>query len=187
MKYRILIVSLFISIISYSQIEDIQKSVYSIQTGLLGVWFSNETNLSNKLFLKSEIGLDSGFFGGVKYNNGNGFMLTPVITIEPRYYYNLTKRKDKSLNTKYNSANFISLKLNYNPDWFIISNYKNISLLNQISIIPTWGIKRNIYKHLQIETGAGLGYRYIFKDNYKGNYSKNKLLFNFHLRLGYSF
>ncbi len=44
--------------------------------------------------------------------------MTPVITAEPRWYYNLNKRVSKSKNIEGNSGNFISLKTSYHPDWF---------------------------------------------------------------------
>jgi hypothetical protein len=113
--------------------------------------------------------------------------MTPVITLEPRWYYNLNKRISKSRNIRGNSGNFLSVKTSYNPNWFVISNYDNIQIADQISIIPTWGIKRNIGNHFTYETGIGLGYRYIFAKNvgYLENQSETAL--NLHLRLGYRF
>ena len=58
-----------------------------------------------------------------------------------------------------NQGNFLSIKTSYHPDWFVISNYDNINIISDISIIPTWGIRRNIGKHFNSETG--IGYRYI--------------------------
>ena len=33
-------------------------------------------------------------------------------------------------------GHFISLKTSYHPDWFVISNTGNISVISDISIIP---------------------------------------------------
>jgi hypothetical protein len=70
--------------------------------------------------------------------------MTPVITAEPRWYYNLNKRVNKSKRIDGNNGNFISLKTSYHPDWFVISNYDNINIISDISLVPTWGIRRNI-------------------------------------------
>jgi len=41
--------------------------------------------------------------------------------------------------------------MSYDPDWFVISNYDNVNVINQISIIPKIGLKReynNLETHL---------------------------------------
>ncbi len=172
-----------LGIIAKAQTASVEKSTYGIQTGLLGVWVHNESKLSNQIALRSEIGLDSGIFGGSFYDN-TGFLLTPVITIEPRWYYNLNKRVAKDRRIDGNSGNFVSIKTSYNPDWFVISNYDNLRVINQISITPTWAIRRNIGNHFTYETGIGLGYRYYFAENIK---NKGEANLNLHLRLGYRF
>ncbi len=113
--------------------------------------------------------------------------MTPVIKLEPRWYYNLNKRVTKSKNINGNSGNFLTLQTNYNPNWFVISNYDHLEVPNQISIIPTWGIKRNIGNHLTYETGIGIGYRYVLAK--RAGYIKNEEeeAFNLNLRIGYRF
>ena len=68
-----------------------------------------------------------------------------------------------------------------------ISNYENINIISDISLVPTWGIRRNIGKHFNYETGIGIGYRYIFakKAGYLENESEATL--NLHFRIGYKF
>jgi hypothetical protein len=142
--------------------------------------------LTTALTLRSELGFDSEIWGGSFYDK-TGFSMTPVLTLEPRLYYNLNKRVSKSKDITNNSGNFISLKTSYHPDWFVISNYKNIDIITDISIIPTWGIRRNMGIHFNFETGLGLGYRYIFAKNagYFNNTSEGAA--NLHLRIGYVF
>ena len=179
---RILLTAFFcgLTFIAKSQNASVEQSNYGIQTGVLGIWFHNESKLSKQIALRSELGLDSGIFGG-SYYDGIGFILTPVITLEPRWYYNLDKRISKSKNINGNSGNFISLKTSFIPDWFVISNVNNLSIINNISIIPTWGIRRNIGNHFTYEAGIGVGYRYYF-DFYGGEAAGN-----IHLRVGYRF
>lgn len=39
-----------------SQNASVEKSVFGIQTGFLGIWGHNETKLTNQIALRSEIG-----------------------------------------------------------------------------------------------------------------------------------
>jgi len=176
----------FFTIFTKAQDASVEKSTYGIQIGILGIWAHREVKLTNEIALRAEIGMNAGFFGGSFYPK-NGYFMTPVITVEPRWYYNLDKRISKSKNISGNSGNFLSLQTSYHPNWFVISNYDNVEIADQISIIPTWGIKRNIGKHFTYETGIGIGYRYIFAKN--AGYSKNEgeTAANLHLRIGYRF
>ncbi|WP_233530585.1 hypothetical protein [Gelidibacter salicanalis] len=136
--------------------------------------------------MRSEIGLDT----GVSISDGNnitGFLLTPVLTLEPRWYYNLNKRASKSRRTDGNSGNFISIKTTYHPDWFVISNESNLNFITDISIIPTWGIRRNIGDHFNYEAGFGVGYLHYFKKDNVIFISEPDVAVNLHLRIGYRF
>lgn len=187
MKKILLAVALFTLTVSVkAQTASVEKSAYGIQTGFLGIWLHNESKLSNKIALRSELGFDSGIWGGDFYDK-TGFLLTPVISIEPRWYYNLNKRENKSRRIDGNSGNFISLKTSYHPDWFVISNYKNIQIISDISIIPTWGIRRNLGNHFNYETGIGIGYRYIFAKQAGYFENESEAAVNLHLRIGYRF
>jgi hypothetical protein len=143
---------------TFSQdIKSVEKSIFSLHTGILGFWASNEARLTNSIALHSEIGLEAGFSGG-EIRSRNTFLLAPVITIEPRWYYNLEKRASKNKNIKNNGASFVTASINYYPDWFVISNNSNVIVYDQISIIPKWGIRRNIAESkFNYELGVGLG------------------------------
>ena len=57
-----------------------------------------------------------------------------------------------------------------------------------MSIIPKWGLRRNIAKsNLNFEVGVGFGYRFYFLKQY--GYSKNdgETALDLHLRIGYTF
>jgi hypothetical protein len=175
-----------ISLIAKSQNASVEKSVFGIQTGFLGIWVNNESKLSNQIALRSELGFDAGIWGG-DYYDGTGFLLAPVIKLEPRWYYNLNKRESKSRRIDGNSGNFVSLSTSYHPDWFVISNYENITVVGNITIIPTWGIRRNIGSHFTYETGIGIGYIYYFAKNAGYSENEGEVALNLHLRIGYRF
>lgn len=189
MKKQIVIMFTLLSNLIYAQVEHkgVEKSIFNIQTGVLGTWVNNETKLTSSLALRSEIGLDAGIFGG-EMNGNTGVFFTPVINFEPRWYYNINIRENNRKNTTNNSANFFTTSISYHPDWFVISNKDNLYVTNQLSILPKWGIRRNIAKsNFNFEAGIGLGYRFYF---YKQNsFSKNdgETALDLHLRIGYTF
>ena len=80
-----------------SQNASVEKSTFGIQTGVLGVWVYNEARLTNKLALRTELGFDFGIWETTYYDDYDSpFILTPVIVVEPRFYYNLKKRLENS-------------------------------------------------------------------------------------------
>jgi len=185
-KYIAIIALCTLTIVVKGQEISVEKVINEIQTGFLGIWGHNESKLTNEISLRSEIGFDSEIFGGSFYSK-TGIVLVPVITLEPRWYYNLKKRDSKSKNIKNNSGNYIALKTSYYPDWFVISNYDNLSLISQIYIIPRWGIRRTIGNHFNFETGVGLAYRYVFAKSAGYTDNESEILFNINLRIGYTF
>jgi hypothetical protein len=186
-KKILITLSIFLtSFITKAQDASVEKSTYGIQTGILGIWVHREIKLTNQIALRAELGMDAGIFGGSFYPK-TGYLITPVITLEPRWYYNLEKRQSKSKSIAGNSGNFLSLQTSYHPNWFTISNYDNVNIVNQISIIPTWGIKRNIGEHFTYETGIGLGYRYYFAKSEGYAKDESSAALNLHLRVGYRF
>ncbi|MBJ2172734.1 hypothetical protein JBL43_00700 [Aureibaculum sp. A20] len=186
---KIIVATVFV-LLSFSvksQNASVEDHVFGVQTGFLGLYFHGETKLSDKFALRGELGLDFGFWERGIYQDNRGFLLTPVIVIEPRFYYNLEKRVKKSKRIDGNSGNFISIKTSFNPDLFTISSDQNVSIIPTLQIVPTWGIRRNLGKHFNYETGIGIGY---YKEFYKQNgYSSNEsgTAINLHLRIGYRF
>jgi hypothetical protein len=178
------------------QNASVEKTFFGLQTGFAGIWLNNETKLSKTIALRSEIGIENDFAVGDHYS-GAGFILQPVINIEPRYYYNLEKRNLNGKKTTKNSGNYLSIKTSYHPDWFVINSDENITKIADLSIIPTWGMKRQIGNHFNFETGIGLGYRVVYlKPNYRtANYQsvddsgldRNQYTPYFHFRIGYAF
>lgn len=187
---KILLFSIFCVVSVFkaqSQNTSVEKSIFNIQTGFLGVWINNEAKINNKITLRSEIGLDSGFdFEFV--NRDLHLVFSPVLTIEPRYYYNLDKRKNQGKRIDNNSGNYLSLKSSFYSDVFNIKVSEEKNIAENISFIPTWGIRRNLGDHFNFETGIGLGVVYYFEkqvtllDSYHAS-----LAANIHLRIGYSF
>jgi hypothetical protein len=185
---RILLITIVcgLSLTAQSQNASVEKSTNGIQTGILGIWAHREVRLSNKIALRTEVGMDAGFWFGSFYPK-TGYAFTPVIALEHRWYYNLNKRISKSKNIAGNSGNFLSLPITYHPNWFVISNYKGVEIADQVSVIPTWGIRRNKGDHFTFETGIGIGYRYIFAKSAGYLENAGEVVVDLRIRLGYRF
>lgn len=181
-----------------AQESSVEKSIFGIQAGFgsgVGIWVNNESKLSNSIVLRTEIGLENDFTVGDHYD-GAGFILQPVLTLEPRYYYNLVKRNSKGRNTAKNSGNYLSVKTSYHPDWFVINLDDNVTKTADLAIIPTWGIRRQIGNHFTYETALGLGYRIVYlKANYTngnvqnvdGAQKRNQYIPYLQVGIGYTF
>ncbi len=177
-KYILILLTLLITSFVKSQNISVEKSIFGIQTGILGLWVHNEYGLTNTIALRSEIGFDGGFriSGSTEI-----YALTPILKVEPRWYYNLKKRSQKGKNISKNSGNFIAVNFSYLPNWFVISNNNNTYTPDQVSIIPKWAIRRVIGKHFVYETGFGIGFAHEFESNTSGT------TVDLHLRIGYTF
>ncbi len=143
--------------------------VYGAQIGFLGAWGYAEFPLGRRIVARINAGLDGGIWGGSSID-GATLAIVPVIEAGPRWYYNLDKRALKEKRTDRNAANFLSLPVSYHPGWFTLSNEEGTSINQGITILPTWGIRRNLGRHLNFEVGAGLGYRTEWNDfGYRDN------------------
>ena len=186
MKKTLLILTLCgLTLIAKSQNTSVEKSTFGLQTGVLGIWVYNEARLSNTIALRTEVGFDFGIWETTFYDDYDSpFLLTPVIVVEPRYYYNLKKRSENSKRIDGNNGNFIALKTSYHPE-LAIFNTDDAPVVSDFAIIPTWGIRRNIGGHFNYEAGLGVGYSHTFAE--RAGYSKDKseLELNMHLRIGY--
>ncbi|MEM6684951.1 MAG: hypothetical protein AAF617_04060 [Bacteroidota bacterium] len=171
-----------------AQDASVEKSIFGVQTGFLGIWVHNEVKLANQFALRTEVGLDAGLFINSD-SNIDGLALIPALTLEPRWYINLNRRQEKSKRIDGNSGTFISLKTTYHPDWFVITseNKNSYTFISDISIIPTIGIRRNIGKHFNYEVGGGIGYVRYLDDDYTRFFDASDVAANLHLRIGYRF
>jgi len=186
MKLKVwLITMLLIGSLGMAQDLSVEKSVFGAQIGLVGIWVHNEFRMSNELAFRTELGLDSGIWYEDYYGDF-GFLMAPVITVEPRWYYNIKKREAKGKRLDGNGFNFLSLRISYHPDWFLISS-EDVDFVSDISFVPSWGIRRNLGKHFNFETGAGIGYRYVFSQDSGFEDDYDEITVNLMFKIGYKF
>ncbi|GAA3607694.1 hypothetical protein Q4Q39_10410 [Flavivirga amylovorans] len=147
----------------------VEKSVFGIQVGLIGIWAHNELKLSNQVVLRSEIGL-----AGVNTAN-----IEPLLALEPRWYYNINKRANKGKRIDGNSGNYISFRTSYR---FFDSSEADKNEQNYLFFTPTWGIRRNIGNHFNYEAGIGVGLGFFNNNEKKVGYTSY-----LNLKIGYRF
>lgn len=165
----------------------VEKSIFGVQTGFAGLWAHNELKLSKPITLRTEVGFD--FYENDDFFPDAGFLATTVITLEPRWYYNLNKRANQSKRIDGNSGNFFALKTSFRSNDLLIDfgDDNSTQIVDNLSIIPTWGMRRNIGEHFNYETGIGAGYIHFFSKNAGFQEDQGELAINLHLRVGYRF
>jgi len=164
------------------QTKNVENNITGVQVGLFGIDLYDEFRLSEKTTLRAEASLFPAIWGGEIYTK-TGFAFYPALTLEPRFYYNLSRRFEKEKRTENNSANYFSLQFRYIPDWFVISNSTDLNPANQIQFIPTFGIRRTFGKNFNYEFNVGFGYGTTV--GYENNISSGIL--DLGMKIGYDF
>jgi hypothetical protein len=185
MKPYLTIAFICLALIGNAQDGGVERSVFGIQTGFLGAWINHEGRLTSSFALRSEFGFDCGIGSGGLFGKTR-FLAAPVFAIEPRLYYNLNRRALKHRKTEKNTGNFLTPRISYHPDWFVISNYDNNGVISRMSIIPSWGIRRHIGEHINYEAGMGVGYSRVFRESAGFSRNTGELAFNVLLRIGWT-
>jgi hypothetical protein len=158
----------------FSQQEaSVEKSIFNVQIGTVGVWLNNELKLARSFTLRSEVGLEPSYFVG------NGAVWHPNFRLEPRFYYNLGQREAQGKSIRNNSGNFFAVAMNYRPGTDLFSS-GNIKGIESYSFVPKWGIRRSFARNFNYEAGFGFG---LGHETTYGNYAEIDL----HLRIGYTF
>lgn len=126
----------------------------------------------------------------------------PVLSFEPRWYYNSRKRVGNSNNTFHNSGNYATIAFQYYPKILAYSPSRDTSkklIFNSnepnggLYFVPTWGIRRNISYRWNFELGAGFGVDLIelfglgSRTLKEIEYGGDDFIFNVHLRIGYKY
>lgn len=169
-------------------LPNVKMKSRSLQTGLLGFWYTHEGRMSATSVFRWEIGMSAALWGGIYEEVYSEIVLAPVIKLEPRWYYNLKKRVSQGKSIKHNSANFFSVSAGFHPNWFILASEDDVDGIFEIAIIPKWGIKRELSDNVVVELGAGYGYRYAFlDDSFEWQHNKGGGILDLHLRIGYAF
>jgi hypothetical protein len=180
-KPTIILLALISIITANAQQPGVVKSTSGVQVGLLNVRGYYEARLSDSFTLRAEVGIiPTVWWHETFFYNDTGFSIYPVFTVEPRYYYNLNRRGQKGKDVGNNAANFLSINTGVNPGWLIASSEEDASITGGVSVIPTWGMRRNLGKRFEYELGVGIGYGFAFN-------GEHGVALNTMARIGYRF
>jgi len=202
----LLLLLLFFSVCN-AQVVD--KYISGVQTGALGIWWHNESRLAPRWAFRTEIGYAAPTYernlyraeatGKYKYFYP---VFQPVLSLEPRLYYNSGKRQGNSKNTFHNSGNYVAFAFQYYPKFLAYSPLGDSSEIlafdakepnGGVFFIPTWGIRRNISYRWNFELGAGFGIDLMEVFGLRSQTFKeiarvgNDFIYNVHLRIGYKY
>ena len=158
MKKLTLIFLLFPCVVLFSQEK--ATDLFSIKAGLVGAWLGYEKSVNDVFTVNGEIGYEGGVFAGEIWENDFNYVFTSTLSLEARYYYNFNRRIEKGKNTLNNAGNFLGLELAFTPDWGTISNSDDISVVRTFSIIPKYGLRRNLSNKFNFELAFGPGYQW---------------------------
>ncbi len=112
----------------------------------------SECGLTNEIVLRGEFGYNTWLLVD---EDELDFDFVPLFTLEPRWYYNLKRRIRKNKKIDGNSGNYLSIKASFEPTEYIIDREPGIEYVGEYSIIPSWRLRRNLWKRLTYEVGFG--------------------------------
>ncbi|RXG14044.1 hypothetical protein DSM03_101159 [Leeuwenhoekiella aestuarii] len=167
-----------------SAAASVEQSLWSLQGTLFGVWFTNEAKFSDEVVLRSQVGLTGGYTQGYVTDYNYLYMLIPEIEIEPRWYHSIKSRAEKGRHTSNNSADYVSLKTTFQPDWFTIGNDHKDDVISSLALAGNAGMRREIWNNFSFELAAGVGVAYDLEDQNADDFF---LFPDFHFLLSYSF
>ena len=170
----------------------VEKSLFGTQLGLISTSFYYETQLQRKISLRAEVGLALTFstkdYEDPSMQNETATLIVPYLTLEPRWYYGLDRRKRLEKKTYNNSSNYVSLATSYISSKTPITNSGDFDVVSAITIVPKYGIRRAFAKHFNYEFSAGVGYQYnIFSEASGCDCEHNNTTLDIQARIGYDF
>lgn len=154
---RIFLLICFLSFgIAQAQEASQTEDRYGVSAGVIGVWGFYEKVLTKDFSLHSQIGYHGGFLMGT--DSKLDYVFTTSIRVEPRYYYNFSKRALKDKNTSNNAGNYLALELSYVPNLLTSSNREGVEVSKSLYLIPKYGLRRNVSSVVSFEFAFGIGY-----------------------------
>jgi len=129
-------------------------NLMKLDIGLQGVGFSYEPKISSKLTTDLCIGAGGGYL--IDKNSFDYNLLQPAayFSLTPKYFYNIQKRINEGKNTKFNSGNYLGLRIKYITPFSGNSDKARNSVLTNVH----WGIQRAIGGNWLLNFQLGVGY-----------------------------
>lgn len=147
----------------------VSENLVKVETlfpNLLGV--SYEKKFRKNISFYSMIGL-LGYYGGgsisqANYGVSSYYVLTPQITVQPRFYHNLSKRAASDKNTNYNSANYVGLSARFYDEGLFITNAEDFPKGPAIfDLMLSYGLQRSFFNRLNFDMAIQPGIEFTSK------------------------
>jgi hypothetical protein len=135
----------------------VSENLVKIETfypSILGV--SYEKKISQNIALYSMLGFfgygGGGTFSQAIYGASPFYVLLPQLTLQPRFYHNLSKRAAEDKNTNYNSANYVGLTARVYHESYFISNAERFPKgPATLDLMLSYGMQRNFFKRMNFD------------------------------------
>lgn len=145
--------------------QDRTVSNHSLYLNLLGLTYAYEHSIATRgtILFRAGTSYSFGKTLGINMNQDEDLylttndyhLLTGSLGIEPRFYYNLSKRHRKEKRTFCNSGAYLSTELSY---FFPIAITSGIHSAHFFSLTPYWGFRR-VWNHFLFDLSGGISYR----------------------------
>ncbi|RKR85168.1 hypothetical protein BDD43_5429 [Mucilaginibacter gracilis] len=136
-----------------------------INAEVIGGSFSYEAKVSQTNTMYFEAGAQYGISYRYSSDFGNDYRyaFSPLISIEGRHYYHFKERIAKHKDINNNASNFWFLRTGYT--FKPLSQTAGYTFSDALSVMPGWGIQRNLGTHFSMEVQLGVPVNYYPADN----------------------
>ncbi len=133
---------------------------WKINANLIGgsLTYEKKMNRSSTLYMDAGAAYNVSYSYSSTRGSDHRYAFSPYVSIEGRNYYHFKERIAKGKSTANNASNFWFLQASYvfKP----ISHTAGYTYSDAISIMPGWGIQRNLRQHFSLELQLGLDVSY---------------------------
>ena len=130
------------------------QSLHHVDVFLIGASYNYEHAFGSNFTLSPSYSVIPGvytYYIGGNQNSKWGHALYQSLSLDTRWYTNVNKRVKRGKSVENNSANFVSLLVEYIPEF---SNMK----YSTYAITPRWGFRSSFNQHFFMEFAIGLPY-----------------------------
>ena len=162
LKIIFLFLQLFVSIDSFSQVQD-KPEVSNVTKASFfspGISYEKKIGKFQTLFARAFMSTSFYFSYSTSLGTSAGIDLYPGWSLQYRYYYNSAKRKAQGKRTEMNSLNYVTtiVEMMLFKETVSSNGETDLRALNTFGL--AWGLSRNYRKRFSLDLSVGLGYLY---------------------------
>ncbi len=132
------------------------SNLTKLDLGLQGIGISFEPRIGKKLTMDLSAGAGGGYSISEDRVEYEWNILQPAFyfSVTPKYFYNIHQRHNKGKATRFNSGNYIGLRLKYTTPSIAPNDYLRDALLVNLH----WGLQRALGGNWTFNSHIGAGY-----------------------------